>query len=272
MNLIKEGIIKLSIVFGDNLSISFIFLVAAGLFSYFSKGNKKILLIGNMIILSLFSIAVEKKFHEYHFLRMFIPLAIAAGIGFREIYRKIRERDCSNYCKLISLAFILLMMLLSPLPRLFNIAKYPIYYFTDKDKYNAQFEVSGSSQILRKQYLDINNNIRENFDKGNKVVLIATGSNQINAMLYPDYLISSFSQSTFYFGIENPDEWNSDIYNEIQNADALIIQNNDVNPMISGHDMSSFESAKNDEKINEILNQYFVQYYQTDNFIILKKR
>lgn len=276
--LFKEALIKLSVFWGDNFSIALLFLVGAGLFKYFAENEnqtmqRKIVLIANFILLLLFSIIVEKKFHEYHFQRMLIPLSIAAGLGFELLFEKIKSvKKCNVYCKIMACGFLILLVLLSPVPRLLNIARVPIIALTDTEKYNQIYELEGSTQILRTQYIAISRYIHTNFAKGSKIILIATGSNQINLMLYPDYQISKFSQSIFYLGNGAPDDWKMDIKLEINNADAIIIQNNDANPLITGHEFTSFQSIEQDTQLYEIIKNKFVKNELTKDFFIFKRK
>lgn len=274
ISLVKEGIIKLSVFFGDNYSILLLIATAFGILTYFddSKNKNSIVLLSLFVILLLFSVATEKKFHEYHFLRMFAPLSVLAAVGFTNIINKFKNSSkFDNSAKLVFISFTILLILLSPLPRLFNIAKNTLTFFKDESVYNQIYEVENSSQILRSQYFEINNYFKQNIPSESLVILIATGSNQINALLYGNYRISSFSQSCFYFGKGAPSQWAEKFKNEYINADYLIVQNNDSNPLITGHNLSSFESINEDIFLNEILRNYFVKEFSTKNFLIFKK-
>ena len=174
--------------------------------------------------------------------------------------------------KIMAGGFLILLVMLSPFPRLINIAKVPIIALTDTEKYNQIYDLEGSSQIIRSQYIAVSSYIHENFPKGSKIILIATGSNQINLMLYPEYQISKFSQSIFYLGNGAPDDWKIDAKREINNADALIIQTNDANPLITGHEFTSMQSIEQDPKLYEIIKNKFVKYELTKDFIIFKRK
>lgn len=275
ISLIKESIVKLSVFFGDNYSILLLIFVSSGIFSIIRKeeSNSNKLLILNALLLLLFSIATEKKFHEYHFLRMLVPLSIFAAIGFKIIFQNIKNHShCNNYCKLLAIPLIALLLLLSPIPRLFNIAKIPAIAFSGKDKYDQLFEIEGSTQLLRVQYFQISNYIDKNFPENAKVVLVATGSNQINLLLYPKYQLSSFSQSCFYLGNGAPENWKSKFHDEFSTAEVLIIQNNDSNPLITGHNFTSLESIRNNQQLNQLLINNFVPIFNTKNFFIFEKK
>jgi len=278
---IRNSLKELGYFFGDRYSLLLVFLTVYGLSFAINNENKfrapaLFGLINILVIISgflLISVLLEKKLPAYHFLRMYLPLSILAGLGCIMIINKLKKRwkDWQVYSKLIFAGILFLAALLSPLPRWLNTLKIPVYYFTDKEKYDMYFERSEGASTIRKQHKEVAEIINREKQKNDKVIVMSIGANVINYFL-EDVEISKFSQSCFYFSNGSAPEWKKDIVDEVNEAQWIIVQINDRHIYINGHNRSSWESLKQDLELPWIISKNFVLYRKTKSFYIYRRK
>lgn len=273
----KATILRVGLFFGDNYSLFLFILMAGGigkavLGSFKDADYQRILRLMAVFALILFlSVVSERKYYEYHFLRMFVPLAVLAGAGFSVLWQRIKTKlsEPDTYPKILLLALFLLALVFSPAPRWLNTLRIPAAYVADRDRYDQIFE-QGGPEILRKQHRFIAEFIRKNRKQSDKLIVISTGGNAINYMLR-DMRISKYSQSCFYYSIGALERIKKDFSDELRQVDWIVVQNNDEHLHINGHKRSSWKSLQADTLNYNYVSSKFCRRLETENFIVFRK-
>ncbi len=275
MEMISSSLKSIGSFLGDKLSVLILISVFTGVYVSFRENrNYRLAETALLLCFAMFAgIAFEKKFYEYHFVRMYVPLMILSGMGLFYLMQSFKailaER---NKVKIISAFLVLLFLLvLSPIPRFANLQKSSFYYLTNKEKYNTFYERSGSSVILRKTHLETAAYINAHKRTGDRVILMSTASSVINYFL-PELIHSKFSLSCFYLGYAEIPEYQQLIADEISHADWIIVQNNDGNYHAFGHNNSSFDMLRIKMPLGSLVFSTFDEETRIGNFIIYRKK
>lgn len=263
--------------FADNYSLLLTSGVAIGMTiaiqGNISEKSRKILYFCIILVLMLFvSVAVEKKFGEYHFSRMLAPLAVIAGVGFFEIYSHIfrRYKLRSIQDKFIIVFLVAFGLVFSPIPRWLNLFQPPLALIKGGAHYDRIFENERAYEMMRVQHKAIAKSVNDKLLSNEKVLLIGTGAGVVNYFLKTENL-SKFAQSQFYFGSYEIEVWRDEFYKELQSAQWLIVQNNDRHLYINGHQRSSLESLQQASFSGKYLKENFNEYIHTSNFNVFRR-
>lgn len=279
--LIKNSLVSIGNYFGDNYSLTFIGLSVLGLFYYIMQVDRFISLKEelhfryfniNLIIMLFISIIIERKFIPYHFSRMFIPLSLIAGVGFIFIYEQLKMNwgIFKKYQKYLIIFIIFISIPFTPLPRWLGLLPGTYYFVTNREKYNNFYTKDGNNDLLRNQLVEVGNYIKDNSKTSDKLTVISVGTSAINYFSGLNN-ISKFGQSQFYFGKDVPVKWTSYFIQEIKRSNWLVIQNNDIHPLITGNSYSSYEAIKKNIKFYELIKKNFNLAYSTKDFLIYRK-
>ncbi len=263
MAFLRTGLKQTAVFFGDNYSILLVAALAIAVVSSFRSGNidneiksNSFLRFSFMMVLFLFfTVAVEKKFGEYHFSRMYVPLSILSGFGLKLIFDRISGwwKTSGIYSRVNLVIVIIICLIFSPFPRWLGLAQLPITYAINKVKYNSFYEREEGSALHRKQHLAVACYVNSLNSKGEKVIVMSTGACVIHHFLNTTN-ISRFAQSQYYFGSFRIPEWDNMIMQELTQAKYVVVQTNDRHPNIYGHNMSSSEALfKEKEMYNYLL-------------------
>lgn len=266
---LKFSLKKISIFLADNLSLSLLIFFLLGIVYILKNESKHLYNFSVIIFIFLFiSIVLERKFFEYHFLRIYIPLSILAAYGFTELYREIIEKKTkfNLQAKFITVLTCLFLLLFSPFPRWFQALIPSYYYLSSKEKYDKFYERPWTSSVLRKSSLETASFINKNIKPEDKVLVISNINNQLNFFIEKGKK-SRFALSCFYLNSYNLDYYEKLFSDEMKNADWLIIQTNDGNLYAMGHLLSSYDALIQ----NKVLGQLFLEnFYQVKDFVLLK--
>ncbi len=275
---VKTMIDKTGGFFGDKYSLLLTFMASLGAYLGFSKkqrDKKYDFIILNILLSGLLflSIVVEKKFGEYHFTRMFIPLAILGGYGFSKVYRNILKDFLKRRIdqKIVIILLIIFAIFFSPIPRWVNLLQIPASMLKSEETYDNHFERNRSYDYMRVQHKKAASVINENINQNEKVMVIATGANAVNYFLKTKN-ISKFAQSQFYFGRHKVKKWEKDFYDELKKSHWLVVTDNDRHPAILGHSHSSLEMLNNNETASSYVNKNFEEFYKTKNLVIFLRK
>lgn len=260
----KSFIKVMGSLFGDYYSLT---LSSAALVSLFfiskakEKHNENIYnLLITFFLLLLFSFFIERKPTLYQFARTYVYLALLSSIG---IYYSIKNLNFQN--KYILSFVIIIALVLSPLPRLFNSLRLPISYFTQGEKYLLNFSNEGGTGNFRtllnlKEYVDEN---------GDKFIFMSTGSHQFLRMVGAEY---KYPQSAFYLAEYDNKEIVEEVAKDIRNMDYIIAQNDDGHLISFFNFLSSYENLKKKEILWNEIQTNFVRDTIIDNrYIVFKK-
>lgn len=239
-----------------------------------------------LMIFGLFmSIIVEGKFNAMHFPRLFPLIIPLSGVGLVLVVKKINtlfpnslyEKADSKSPRILSVRKIGMLILsicaitatmFSPIPRYIKQLTIAYYYFADYPKYLTQF--NGETLLGyegRKHVIDYIVSHRKAHEK---VLLLCTGDADLYEVIN-EPVWSSFSQSQFIFAKGVHNQWKERFYQELQFTDYIIVSNRDRTPTVHGHNLSSYESLKNDITAQEYINEHFTIVSETDVVKIYKR-
>lgn len=271
---------------GDNISF---FITGSVFVSIFYVLMRKIdddnteKLLSKSLLFSLFfifSIFVERKFHDYYFVRMLSLWIILAAYPISELTKnlKLNFSKYRAHTKFITIIILLMAVYFSPAVRYTYRLKSTACYFLDKNKYNAEYE----KQVLcnhRVQWLEIADFLNHRSAKYIKtpfLLNIQTGSSPINYFT-PKLKHSAFQQAQFFLSVEAPQIWKDKFINELHQVDFLSIENNDIHPALNGHYFSSqayfFQQKGNPfaDEAREYILSNFEKVFTTTNFNIYER-
>ncbi|MCB0701511.1 MAG: glycosyltransferase family 39 protein [Ignavibacteriae bacterium] len=224
--------------------------------------NKGVLLFA-LVLFS--SVVIERKMLIYHEQRTYPFLVLLSSIGLFLIIEEIKK-----YKKLILFLITFVAIFFSPIPRLVNILKFPIGVFTMGQKaFYSTLTEGQEGHILDKHY-KVADYINSNSNT-DRVLLINTGGNEMVCFFKFDYKYS-FPQSAFYLNKKAPEYLKSKAFENIKDAEYIIIQNNDNSHIMFFNDETSLTSIQKNLVIWDYIESHFEQVELIENNFIIYKR
>ncbi|MDT3738050.1 MAG: glycosyltransferase family 39 protein [Candidatus Kapabacteria bacterium] len=268
--LLKFGIVETGVFFGDNFGLMFTILLSFSLITIFKNNQyEKFKSIIILMIFLLFSVIWERKFSIYHFSRLYVLFSVFIGIGLFDFYKICKESfidsDLLKRFVIITLTFFILIQ--SPVTRYIKIIIPVKDYFTDKNSFNNHYQINNDNQNIRATYLQIAEYIKLQNTNNKNLIVSGIGSNLINYFT-PEYQHSKFSQSLFYFGNVKIPEWREDFKKELMKAGIIVIQTDDIHPLLTGHTKSSWECLTENAELIAIINENFTKQIEIGHFLI----
>ncbi|MBK9248127.1 MAG: glycosyltransferase family 39 protein [Ignavibacteria bacterium] len=274
-----QYILKLTATFiADRVSFSILIFSFIGVWIIFNtsgqidenetKVKRLIELCCIVLMFLLLSVFLERKCIYYHYSRLFIPLSILSGVGLTVSIQWIKKNWCILTLKgkslCVSMLFILLLF--SPILRWAKIAPLPYYYFINNDKYFDYVEVisvQGHSLLqsqniknyIQRTELKLNNG-KNDFNFYNRIFVMGIHGNRMSKILNQTP-IPKVNSSACYFGVGSPIAWKEAMWDEVKKAGWLVIENNDNGYIINGHNLTTWESVKNDTLLYTYLQSHF---------------
>ncbi|HYF04506.1 MAG TPA: hypothetical protein VEC36_14075, partial [Patescibacteria group bacterium] len=221
-------------------------------------------------ILLFISIIAEKKFLPYHFLRLYVPLAIITSYGAKQFLQHFKSYSFKKNLPVL-LPLILCLLILSPLARYGNFVPMIAYFFSDTQKYDTLYERPGLISVNRVQQKEVAKFIKQHLRQDEIIHVMSIGGMPIYNFA-GQLTASKFGQSQFYFAKGIPEIWKKEMYNEVARCSWLVIQKNDVFPGLNAHDRTSWESFTMDAYLHQYVQENFTEAYSTDDFIVFKKQ
>jgi len=270
-------------LFGDRYSLILTISLATAIYQFLGKrppaDNKKVWRMLNISLLVMFflflTVVIERKFWDYHFARMYLPMFIFSAIGFKLIYKKIVKfyQKGNSYLKGVIIIGLIAAFILSPATRWLNTLRSGYYYFADTEKYDALYSeyISGVDVPLREHHKLVAKIVNKYLSKNDLVVVISTGSNAINHFLNTEK-ISAFRNSQFIFNPLKFPEWDYRFSKEIRLADWIIVQTDDSRVQVIGEEVSSWDMLKRDLDNVYYLSGNFELFEKVGNFLIFKRK
>ncbi len=283
-SLIKEFFIQVTLVFGDKLSAGVTLASLCGLFYFISKDNipekqKHLLTTAFIFTICLFcSAIVEKKFFVYHFVRMFPSWLIFSSLGvFLAIdFIKQNWKNFDKFKKSAVVGLLLMAFAFSPFVRYVFRLQAPIYYFTDKAKYNSVFKDREANAYNHTEALATSDFINSRYNDFGKekplLVAVQTASAIINYET-PKFDHSVFGGSQFYFSIEAPAEWEEKALEEARGADMLVFYKADSSYLMFGHSDKYGREYSSYDYVFNLDTPYTLKYREMvkNNFTLVKE-
>ncbi|MEI6089561.1 MAG: glycosyltransferase family 39 protein [bacterium] len=277
---------KIAEFLGDNISLLITGSVLVTIFLLITRkieDEKTYQLLSKTLLFALFftlSIFVERKFHEYYFVRMLPLWVILASFSITYLFKQLRLNysKYDNISKFTVIVILALSFYFSPALRYVFRAKNAVSYVVNREKYNLENE-KFSLASYRVQWLDVSNYLNKqlhNYDYQPFLLNIQTGSGPINYFT-PKFKHSAFQQSQFYFSVEAPKYWQDMFFKELKQADFLCIETDDTHSTITGHSFSSssyvFEQKGNSfaDEIKDYINENFSVVHQAANFNVYER-
>lgn len=247
-----------TVFFTDSYSIILLICTILAIFISSKKKIKKQL--GNLdieviliFVLILFAtVVIERKMLSYHEQRLYPLLLILPSIGIITLYEKLTKYRFITLIPILAIVFIF-----SPIPRFINLLRLPYYkLMNQEDKYYNYFVDGMSGNILYKQFI-LSKYVNSNFDT-DKLLLIDTGGNELVVFMNKDYKYA-FPQSAFYLVKMAPQYLVDRAFDDIKDADIIILQKNDNLPIMFFNDDTSLTALEKRKPLWNYLNANFKQ-------------
>ncbi|MEN6295731.1 MAG: hypothetical protein ABFD61_06345, partial [Chloroherpetonaceae bacterium] len=271
-----------SLFFIDKYSIGFLLATSIAIILWFRDRRhinltNEQLILAFSIFLAIFSITsaiIEKKPYAYHFARAYIPLEILIGFGidylinfFKKIFSK----------KNISIQFpailiIISLLIFTPIPRFIAILRFPIVYYFNKEEYTDLFQHPEENVVLnyseRKKVGDyINSHSRPD------ETIFSMNSGCFDVIQFQNLkAINKFSQSGFYYGSLIKNEWRKDYFEQLRQADWLLIHTTDYSYSSNNHFRTTYESLQQDTIASKLIDSLYDKVFETPSIIVEHKK
>jgi len=275
----RRALMEIGRFFGDNISLSVTVLASIGVFftvkNNSSDNKNQVGRLASMSIIILIallvSIVIERKFNPYHFLRLFIPLSVLVSLGFPQLILIVKK----SWNETILLWKVLLIFvgcigfLMSPIPRCIKNIRSSVLYFTSQDSYWATYQKDGDPALIMVDSRNITSLIRSSQKKG-KTFVISTSAGYIYRLL-DEHPISKFSMPVYYYATITPKGAYEEMIEEVKQSNWLVIQKNDVHPLLYGHNLSCWQRVQNDSVMVNYLNTNFKQKAEIGAFYVFER-
>jgi len=257
---------------------SYLFLIAAILSSsvFFSKNKSLDNRLKNLLILSCsmffilwISIVVERKFFEYHYARLFLPLSLMSGVGLVNLTNAVKQLYLQNklYLKLLAILSVLAFVIISPVPRWAELLRVPYYFFTDTSKYDIYYEIPDNPVRFRVYQKEAAQYLKSHFKPTEKVFVMGIGSNIIYLLAGADNF-SRYSMSSFYFYSQAPLAWRNDIQREMSSSKWLVVAFKSSYPYFTRDNKTVLENIQANPALDALLKMNFKLEFQNERYQI----
>lgn len=266
LHIIKEA----TSFFTDNYSIVlFLSAIYTIFYNYIRKGkNQNNSYINGLTIFAIIlflSVVIERKLFPYHEQRVYPFLVMLSSIGLILVASEIKR-----FRKLTILVIVLVSIIFSPLPRFIKIIRFPFGVITKgAEPFYSELTVAGKGNLIKKQY-ELANYINRTTNT-NKVLLINTA--EVEIMFYFNFEYKySFPQSAFYLNESAPNYLKERAFEDIKDADIIIIQKNDNSAIMFFNEDTSLDALKKNPVMWNYIKNNFEQDTIIENAYIVFKR
>lgn len=276
---VRTILMQLGQFFGDNISLSITIAAALGVgisikHFYSDLNNRTGKLIRSSVLIFfalLLSIIIERKFNPYHFLRIYVPLSILASLGFSAVFGFLRKNWNSFPVSWRTIIVILgcFALFMSPIPRCIKNTRIMYLYYTSSEFYRAAFQKPDDPALIMVDAHNIATYIRSS-SKNGKTFAIATAASYLYRQLN-EHPISKLSMPMFYYATITPKGAYKEMIEEVKDSHWLVIQKNDIHPVLFGHSKPSWECVRQDSTMSEILSKSFVLRKEIGAFYVYER-
>lgn len=269
-------VLHLSNLFSFLLLLVAIYVIYKSLFVNNSDDEKKNTFVNitfSFIVVLWISILVEKKFFEYHFARLFLPLSLLSGFGLLEFFRSLINiwHDKKLFSKVFIILTIAFSLFISPVPDWIKLLRVPYYYLTDTSKYDIYYEIPENPTRFRVYQKESAEFLIKNIKKQDKVFIMGIGSNIIY-LLADVSNFSRYSMSSFYFYSNAPEPWKKDIFKEMNSSKWLVIPKKSSYPYFTRDKKTVPENINSDTALKNLLFSQFNLNYENREYLIYKHK
>lgn len=224
-----------------------------------------------MLLLGL-SFILEKKFFPYHISRMYGVGSIFMAIGLTYIIRKlILLFRTQKRMWIVGLSIALFLAVMSPFPRWAALLQPSIAYFTNTEAYNSYYSRAyEGSAVIRDGHLGTVNYIEENSSSKSKVLVISVASSIINYHL-GERALNKYMLSSFFISSKRIEPWTQEAKSMLEQAEWLVIQDEDPSLLANRHLLSSREYMLNSHDFGDYIKNNFVLDTVISKFYIYRK-
>ncbi len=278
MNLLRDIIKSLGVFFGDYYSLLFTFLAFYGIIQYLlireDKRNYFIELTIVLFAFLLLSIISERKLLPYHFGRMYISLSILVGYGSWELFSLIinlyKEKKLDNFKKFAILTLFIFLLTTSEFSRFINVWKIPIIRMKSEVALLKMIDASRPGYFTYYEKYKIADYMNQRYLPQTKVLIVSIGEFDLIYRLKQQVLKVLPQRSNIVSELIVPGHFNL-FLKELNAADVLIAQKNDVFYYLTGNYLTSYQSLEQNPIISKILNANFHIVYEDDVNVIFER-
>lgn len=278
MVLFREGLKTLGEFAGDNISlvVSVAAIIGAASLRGASRPSQERLLIALCILLImalLGTVAMERRFWPYHIARIYVPLALLAGIGASKMWTWYRTHPApvDALSRLALLAGMIAAAIFSPLPRLGAEVAVAARSLVDPHVYDRYLTRPEHGSVPWGQIRDLERSLASRVQRTDHVMLMSVTAAMIVPFI-PSDDVSPFCDSHLYFGVGAPEAWRRQALEEMRHSTWVVVDTADVHGLVNLHDRSSFTSLNRDQEFRSTLETAFTLDTMVHSFRIYHRR
>lgn len=242
-------------VWANNISFLVCIALALGIMSYRKP------LVTNALFFSLLLLAtvvLENKYFGYHFSRMFLPLAIVAGLGLSAMLDRARRlnEEATPFSKGVLICSALVLLVFSPLPRIANITVSAAQWLGNPDAVTNRIKKNGNTLLDFEAMESLRPFVQHQVPPHSKVMVV--GMRSSNLMLALDnYDVGPFADAHFYLGIGRRDSWHRRAIDHLSHSALVAVDTNDIRNEVNLHPYTSFQAVQRDSALYHVLTHDF---------------
>lgn len=294
---VKQMYVKLGNEFGYHITLPVVISSVACVFFYFKNFGKlsqkergfieTIILFGGLLFLS---ILIERRFTYYIFMRLYPVFAVLSGLFLSLLLMKIRsEKHQYTVSMKITVSVVILgTLIFGPGVRYLNRVKMGFNYLTAHEKYVDSYSFDEVTKVNMRNILELGRYFEkaaEEFstDSEEKPLLlnVQTGMVMLD-LITPSYRHSVFGHSQFYVSEYSPDIWRKMFFDEVKEAEYIMMAKWDYNQGIFGYhnipDMgwtsySFFFDAPYDysEYVSEYIENNYIRVKNNKRYVVFRR-
>lgn len=263
---VRHALISIGHFFGDNISLSVCAASFIGIYSAAARHSDNRPAIGKIVQWSILLIAIylativlERKFHPYHFQRLYIPLSLLTGYGLSIGWQYFSEhsRLLSQSWKTIIVGCLIGAVLFSPLPRYVKMLRIMYLYVRSPEGYARAFQQDDNAGLLKPTLDSVAEYIKQSPDKG-RTFAFSTNACILYRQIH-ERPISRFTNPVWFYATAAPKGMHDEMMQEVRGCSRIIIQTNDIHPVLFGHNLSVWECVQRDSTLYPYLAEHFTR-------------
>lgn len=254
MGLVTMALKNTAVYLGDKVSIMLCALFVIGALA----SQRRTIVVSLMVAIAMaISIAVERKFHGYHFARLYLPISIVGGLGLSLGWQHLKRilADGSLQTRVVIGTCVLLLLCFSPLPRYANIVKTSVATLGNPRAYDAYLTSIGEPVLDYLSMRKLEAYLQQHISPESKLLLVSMSANPIAPFL-PTKQLGPFADAHFIHGVGVTPVWMQRAAEQLSASDWVVIDFDD--PCTTNmHPYTSWQAIENNSEYRTILNNSF---------------
>lgn len=226
--------------FGDALSLLGCYVAITGVLRSRTPLVRSVVVFGIMLVAT---VMLEGKYQMYHFSRLLLPFAIVFGAGLPVVLADVRQYlgITGAMARLTIVSAILAGLILSPLPRWFNIARLAGATVSNPLAFDAYLTRGEGDDRHYLEFRQLEQYLNTNLTETSRVLVVSELATPIIPFL-PTKHVGPFADAHFYLGVGAGQSWINRAGEIISGADMVVVDTNDVAEGVTLHTLTSWQA------------------------------